>query len=279
LICPYCQTNIKNSADIIICPSCKTPHHKECWDENKGCTTFGCINNPNTNKKGIDVGDETIESVEKILREEKVKEIPCPGCKALIPEDSLYCSYCGYDLRNIVNAKEEFEKEFKKRYKDKVYTNKKRIIITSVSAALIVILILTTIFVSINKINNYFNSDEYRVKNFLEDWRESWQKKDMTKFKSLFDKDYLYIDKDGKSMNLAERMKRINYTFENYKFIKIYISDIKVIPDSASSGYTNVTFEQSYISDVVKESGKKTLRLYKGIETGNKWKIFREYFE
>ena len=80
-------------------------------------------------------------------------------------------------------------------------------------------------------------------------------------------------------MNLAERMKRINYTFENYKFIKIYISDIKVIHDSASSGYTNVTFEQSYISDVVKESGKKTLRLYKGIETGNKWKIFREYFE
>ena len=24
------------------CPACKVPHHQECWEENGGCTTFGC---------------------------------------------------------------------------------------------------------------------------------------------------------------------------------------------------------------------------------------------
>lgn len=39
--CPYCQFPIKQKSNIIICSSCKIPHHKECWQENGGCTTFG----------------------------------------------------------------------------------------------------------------------------------------------------------------------------------------------------------------------------------------------
>ncbi len=40
--CPYCQYPIKNEADIMVCPGCKVPHHRECWQENGGCTTFAC---------------------------------------------------------------------------------------------------------------------------------------------------------------------------------------------------------------------------------------------
>lgn len=281
MVCPYCQTNIKNSADVIICSSCKTPHHKECWEENKGCTVFGCDKNPNTGNKGIDIGDETIDSVKKIIEQGKKKQIPCPKCNALIPEGSLYCSYCGFAFKeeNKTKAKEEFEKEFRKRYKEKTDFKKKHILITSVSITLIVILIFTSLFITIAKLNNYFNSDDYQVRNFLEEWRESWEKKDIAKYKSFLDKDYLYVDKDGKTYNLNERIKRINYTFENYKFIKIHISSIQIQPDTTSSNYKNVTFQQSYVSDAMEESGKKTLRLYKGNDKGDRWKIFREYFE
>ena len=279
MVCPYCQTNIKNSANIIICPSCKTPHHTECWEENKGCTTFGCEQNPNTNTKGIDVGDETIESIEKKLTSEKIKEIPCLNCNALIPENSLYCNYCGFDLKNKTNAKEEFDKEFRKRYKEKARFRKKRLIITSVSVVLIVVLFFASLFAVIYRLNNYYKSEKYNVKVFVEDWRNSWEKKDIAKYKSFLDKDYMYIDKDGKTYSLTDRIKRINYTFENYKFIKLKISDIIIIHDSTASNYLNVTFTQSYVSDVVEESGKKTLRLYKDNDTGDKWKIFREYFE
>ncbi|MDR1481354.1 MAG: GYF domain-containing protein [Synergistaceae bacterium] len=41
-ICPYCKAKIAASEDLKVCPICNMPHHQNCWDENKGCTTFGC---------------------------------------------------------------------------------------------------------------------------------------------------------------------------------------------------------------------------------------------
>ncbi|MCX6160190.1 MAG: hypothetical protein NTV87_02470 [Ignavibacteriae bacterium] len=113
---------------------------------------------------------------------------------------------------------------------------------------------------------------------------------DIFKYKALLDKDYLYYDKDNHAVTQEERIKRIAYTFENYKFIKIHVSNIRITIDTASqkssAQYANVIFDQSYVSDKKEESGKKTLRLYRGEETIWKWKktiwkwkIYREYFE
>ncbi len=41
--CPYCQFSIKSESDIAVCSACSIPHHQECWQENGGCTTFGCV--------------------------------------------------------------------------------------------------------------------------------------------------------------------------------------------------------------------------------------------
>jgi hypothetical protein len=40
--CPYCQFPLKADSEVVKCPACKVPHHRECWAENGGCTTFGC---------------------------------------------------------------------------------------------------------------------------------------------------------------------------------------------------------------------------------------------
>ena len=40
--CPFCRTEFQEGDDIVVCSACDMPHHKECWIENKGCTTFGC---------------------------------------------------------------------------------------------------------------------------------------------------------------------------------------------------------------------------------------------
>jgi hypothetical protein len=45
MVCPYCRTEIESatSADeVTTCEGCNTPHHKECYAENAGCTLFGC---------------------------------------------------------------------------------------------------------------------------------------------------------------------------------------------------------------------------------------------
>ena len=41
MICPYCQTGVKES-EAKLCPVCGMPHHAECWQENGGCTVYGC---------------------------------------------------------------------------------------------------------------------------------------------------------------------------------------------------------------------------------------------
>jgi hypothetical protein len=40
--CPYDQVVLKPNDDVKVCPYCSTPHHRECWEANGGCTTIGC---------------------------------------------------------------------------------------------------------------------------------------------------------------------------------------------------------------------------------------------
>jgi hypothetical protein len=42
-LCPYCRDTIGESVVWVrLCPSCSTPHHTACFEENGGCTVFGC---------------------------------------------------------------------------------------------------------------------------------------------------------------------------------------------------------------------------------------------
>ncbi|MFP3903148.1 MAG: RING finger protein [Armatimonadota bacterium] len=41
-VCPYCLSPIRPGDPIIVCPNCEIPHHRDCWFDNDGCTTYGC---------------------------------------------------------------------------------------------------------------------------------------------------------------------------------------------------------------------------------------------
>ncbi len=41
-ICPYCKTAFTDQDEVVVCSQCEMPHHKDCWVENRACTTFGC---------------------------------------------------------------------------------------------------------------------------------------------------------------------------------------------------------------------------------------------
>ena len=49
-ICPYCKKVIE-APDIPECPACTTPHHLECWVENRGCAVYGCSEVPEDEPK------------------------------------------------------------------------------------------------------------------------------------------------------------------------------------------------------------------------------------
>lgn len=53
-VCPYCRAPL--GEDSTNCPVCGTPHHADCFEENGGCTVFGCSAAPPTEPKvSIDV--------------------------------------------------------------------------------------------------------------------------------------------------------------------------------------------------------------------------------
>ncbi len=46
-VCPYCNGEIELEAPAVTyCTVCGAAHHAECWDENGGCTVFGCSGAP-----------------------------------------------------------------------------------------------------------------------------------------------------------------------------------------------------------------------------------------
>ena len=86
-ICPICGCAFEETDTMHICPSCKTPHHEECWTENQGCSTYGCASaahlethTPGGSNTGMG-GDASM--------------IPCPACGEMHPATDLVCIACG----------------------------------------------------------------------------------------------------------------------------------------------------------------------------------------
>lgn len=69
--CPYCQTPLKPGAEVVVCSECEMPHHADCWQDNNGCTTYGCNGKPieaGRSKTGEGSGRRrNIESVSQTL--------------------------------------------------------------------------------------------------------------------------------------------------------------------------------------------------------------------
>lgn len=86
-VCPFCKTTFVATDDIVVCSSCEMPHHKDCWIENGGCTTFGCLG--------------TIDSVNGLATSVTSTEMCIDEFNA--PQKS-FCGYCGAKL-TMVNAK------------------------------------------------------------------------------------------------------------------------------------------------------------------------------
>ena len=75
-ICPFCKTEIKEGETVKVCPSCGIPHHEGCWEENKGCTTFGCTEQ--YHKDG-----------------ETNPAYVCHNCGAQLRDGQMFCTKCG----------------------------------------------------------------------------------------------------------------------------------------------------------------------------------------
>lgn len=111
--CPYCKTEIKEGEEIKVCPACGIPHHIGCWEENKGCTTFGCLEqhyeekgtNPSEvcSNCGTPLGDGQDFCPKCGTRKELQTKNICSNCGAELADGQEFCGKCGTKVGVKIN--------------------------------------------------------------------------------------------------------------------------------------------------------------------------------
>ena len=85
--CPVCEKTFDKDSDIVVCPQCGAPHHRECYELEMKC------HYADKHKDNFDFRTEaTAVHTEKAHTEEKLR---CPFCNTENDKDSKFCSQCG----------------------------------------------------------------------------------------------------------------------------------------------------------------------------------------
>ena len=158
-ICPFCKTEIKEGDAVKVCPACAIPHHGGCWEENNGCTTFGCSEQhyepQGTNatdvceKCGAVLGDGQAFCPKCGTPKNTIKANVCGKCGADLQDGQVFCSKCGQKVGlavdSVVNkAIRHFNASIVKIQKNSKITKEKRniFLIIGAIAALIIAIVL-----------------------------------------------------------------------------------------------------------------------------------------
>lgn len=90
--CAVCSQRFEDSDEVVVCPVCGTPHHRQCWIDYGGCH--------NANLHGTDFQwKATATASDQPDFDEKcdLGEI-CPVCGKNNPKNTLFCPGCGTPL-------------------------------------------------------------------------------------------------------------------------------------------------------------------------------------
>ena len=100
LPCPVCGEIMKSDDDIVVCPECATPHHRECWFKNGRCINQELHGEDFvwSAKKTKAEPEETAEaSQSENPQNDNIApdSILCHICSSENPADALHCGNCG----------------------------------------------------------------------------------------------------------------------------------------------------------------------------------------
>ncbi len=90
--CPICDKEFTDSDDIVVCPECGAPHHRECYLKNGACAF--------AEKHG---SGETWHAPrqKQAGAESSGKTVQCPTCGAQNPAEGIFCTRCGKPLKGF----------------------------------------------------------------------------------------------------------------------------------------------------------------------------------
>ncbi len=86
--CVVCSAYLFEDDDVVICPECGAPHHRDCWNAVGKCKLGDLHGTENQYKY------EPEEENAETQPENKATALFCRGCGAEIEPDSNFCPYC-----------------------------------------------------------------------------------------------------------------------------------------------------------------------------------------
>lgn len=96
--CPACGKEFTEDDDIVVCPVCGTPQHRECWNKTNQCI------NQNLHAGGFIYNAPKQKTEERKIKLENplagINSIPCPNCGCMNERGSERCEKCGSVLRS-----------------------------------------------------------------------------------------------------------------------------------------------------------------------------------
>lgn len=87
--CPVCKQHFGENDDIVACPICGAPHHRDCWKAEGHCHFAADHGTERQWAKGA--SDEPVKN-------EPTPKQHCQNCGAENPEFAEFCSHCGREL-------------------------------------------------------------------------------------------------------------------------------------------------------------------------------------
>lgn len=87
--CPVCKKIISTDEDMVVCPKCGAPYHRECYKKIGHCM----FEDLHETGKPYNYNDKSYEEPDNSINEKQ-----CPRCLSKNTKSSLFCSHCGYPL-------------------------------------------------------------------------------------------------------------------------------------------------------------------------------------
>ncbi len=102
--CPYCGKKFAEGDDIVVCPECGTPHHRDCYKEHSACA------NEAKHGENYEWKSAFASSIPHKHHEEnhaeKGETVFCKYCGSETPLGSMYCHKCGAPMNEEAPRRE-----------------------------------------------------------------------------------------------------------------------------------------------------------------------------